>query len=44
MDRKDRFTSVFLKAAGFEDDDENIKKHKSIWWFKSNKNNKRNKY
>ena len=33
MDRKDRFTSVFLKAAEFEDDDENIKKHKSIWWY-----------
>ncbi len=33
MNRKDRFTSVFLKAAGLEDTEENIKQYKSVWWY-----------
>jgi hypothetical protein len=31
--RKDAYTTVFLKAAGFPHDDEAVKKLKSVWWY-----------
>ncbi len=33
MDRKDTYTSVFLKAAGKEYKDSDIKQYRGIWWF-----------
>jgi hypothetical protein len=33
MDRKDVFTSLFLKAAAVTPDSENIKQYKSLWWY-----------
>lgn len=33
MDRKDTYTSVFLKAAGKEVQDTEIKNLKGMWWF-----------
>ena len=33
MDLKDSYTSVFLSAAGGEISEENIKKHKALWWW-----------
>jgi hypothetical protein len=33
MDRKDTYTSVFLKAAGHTCDDEHIKKLRPVWWY-----------
>ena len=33
MDRKDTYTSVFLKAAGQTCDDEHIKKLRAVWWY-----------
>ena len=33
MDRKDTYTSVFLKAAGKDAQDTEIKSLKGMWWF-----------
>lgn len=33
MDRKDTYTSVFLKAAGQPHDEEYVKKIRAVWWF-----------
>jgi hypothetical protein len=33
MDRKDTYTSVFLKAAGQPHDDAYVKKFRGVWWF-----------
>jgi len=33
MDRKDTYTSVFLKAAGKDAQDTEIKNLKGMWWF-----------
>lgn len=33
MDRKDTYTSVFLKAAGQPHDTEYVKKFRAVWWF-----------
>lgn len=33
MNLKDTYTSVFLKAAQQQADEESIKKHKPIWWY-----------
>ena len=33
MDRKDTYTSVFLKAAGQTCDYEHIKKLRAVWWY-----------
>jgi len=32
MDRKDTYTSVFLKAAGQPHDAEYVKKFRAVWW------------
>lgn len=33
MKPKDAYTEIFLKAGGIETSKENIKIHKSIWWY-----------
>jgi hypothetical protein len=33
MDRKDTYTSVFLKAAGQPHDANCVKKFRAVWWF-----------
>jgi len=33
MDRKDTYTSVFLKAAGQPHDADYVKKFRAVWWF-----------
>lgn len=33
MDTKHTYTALFLKAAGIETSEENIKKNRSIWWW-----------
>jgi hypothetical protein len=33
MDPKDRYTEIFLKAAGQPCDDQTIKDHRGRWWF-----------
>lgn len=33
MDQKEKYTEVFLRAAGQPTDQENIKKHKPIFWY-----------
>jgi hypothetical protein len=33
MDNKDRYTEVFLKAAGLPIDEKNVKDCRSRWWF-----------
>ena len=33
MDRKDTYTSVFLKAAGQEYNESDIKLYRGMWWF-----------
>lgn len=33
MDSKDRYTEIFLKAAGLTCDEKNIKDCRSRWWF-----------
>jgi hypothetical protein len=32
MDRKDSYTEVFLKAAGVECNEKNLKDYKAVWW------------
>jgi hypothetical protein len=33
MDTKDTYTSVFLKAANEEADEETVKKFRKLWWY-----------
>lgn len=33
MDIKDRYTEIFLEAAGLSHSVEDIKKHRAIWWW-----------
>jgi hypothetical protein len=33
MDIKDCYTETFLKAAGREPSEEDVKKHRAIWWW-----------